>query len=771
MDDKFLKKLIETFKAEAEEHYNNLVNGLFAIEKLTPGENYNASIETLHRDAHSLKGAARAVGYSDIEDVCKSLESLFASIKKGSLAIDKAVIDIAFTGVDIVKELIYLNPEEITDETRVNSESFSIKVLELLNKDCDALLKPYENEPVVTEFPHLTNTGDPPPVYDDSMTVNNDYALNTYEPASGKETKKVDLQDNLRIASGKIDNVYLQAEELVYSKLAIEQLTKELNELSLYLDKVKFDNSKSVNSLQRNKFSRYNASLFDQSFEKFNEIVNSIDTQIKKFVKTSKINQRKTGLAVNELLESLKDILMLDFSHLLHLFPKLVRDLSSELNKDVNFTMAGTDIQIDRRILDVIKEPLIHIVRNAIDHGLERPEERIAAGKPPKGNLSIIIKPIGTGKIEIEISDDGCGIDTDKLKQSALNKGIITLEKSISLSSDEAVQLIFVSGISTKKMISDISGYGLGMAIVKEKVEKLQGTITIKSDPLQGTKINITLPNTLTMMRGLVVQCVDSLFAIPSNYISQVIRINKNDIKRVENRNTIMINGIPITVLDLCKILGFKKYIGFENISLIKIVVVSIYNKLIAFSVNDILEDIELLIKPLNKQLSKVKNISGATLLGNGRLVPVLNIPELINNTGKNFEAGRSPYLGKDSAVKNILVVDDSITSRMLLQDILETAGYNVKTSSDGMNAIKTIKENNFDLIVSDIDMPLMNGFQLTKLIKTTKYLKDIPVILVTALSKDEDRIKGMEAGANAYIVKSDFTQSNLLEVISRYLQ
>lgn len=771
MDDKFLKRLIETFKTEAEEHYNNLTKGLFAIEKMQAGENYNAVIETIHRDAHSLKGAARAVGYSDIEDICKSLESLFASIKKGTLPIDRTVIDIAFSGVDIVKKLIYLNPEEITDETRANSDSFSIKVLELLNKDNDTLFKSYENESVVRNSTPLAKPGNSGPDSYDNSASNNDYSLNAYELDSGNVTKKADHIEYIRVAANKMDGAYLQAEELLYSKLEMEQLTKDLNELSLYLEKIRFDNNKSVNVLKKSKLSRYNASLFNQSFDKFNEIVNTIDDQIKKLVKASKINQRKMGLSVDELLDSFKDILMLDFSHLLDLFPKLVRDLSFELEKDVNFIMSGTNIQIDRRILDVIKDPLIHIVRNAIDHGFEKPEERIALGKPPKGNLSIIIKPVGTGKIEIEISDDGRGIDTDKLKKSALNKGIITLEKSISLSFDEAVQLIFVSGISTKKMISDISGYGLGMAIVKEKVEKLQGTITIKSTPTQGTKINIILPNTLTMMRGLVVQCADSLFAIPSNYINRVIRIDKNEIKRVENRNTIVLNGTPITILDLCEILGFKKNIGFENLSLIKIVVISIYNKMIAFSVNDILEDIELLIRPLNKQLSKVKNFTGATLLGNGRLVPVLNIPGLIENTEKNYVSGRTSYLKKDSAVKSILVVDDSVTSRMLLQDILETAGYNVKTSSDGMNAMKIIRENNFDLIVSDIDMPLMNGFQFTKLIKTTKYLKDIPVILVTALSKDEDRIKGMEAGANAYIVKSDFKQSNLLEVISRFLQ
>lgn len=768
MDEKFLKRLIETFKTEAEEHYNNLAKGLFIIDKMRPTDNYYETIETLHRDAHSLKGAARAVSYSDIEDVCKSLESLFSAIKKGILTIDKPVIDIAFTGVDIVKELVYLNPGEINDEIRAKSDSFSIKVLELLNKDNDALFKTYETEPADNELPRVESINRIDYMSPKPILINND---SISEFTSDNASKTFALQDNIRISAGKIDNVYLQAEELVYSKLEIEQLTKGLNELSFYLDKIKLDNNKSVNVLRRKKFEIKDTSIFFQSYDKFIEIVNSVDRQIKSLVKSSKEYQRKTGTAVNELLESLKDIIMLDFSHLMDLFPKLVRDLSSELGKEVSLTMSGTEIQIDRRILDVIKDPLIHIIRNSIDHGFEEAEIRIANGKPPTGNLSIDIKHISAGKVEIEIADDGRGIDIDKLKHSALNKGIITLEKSLSLNADEALQLIFVSGISTKKMISDISGYGLGMAIVKEKVEKLQGSIRIKSVASKGTNIYITLPTALTMMRGLLVQCSENLFAIPSNFISHVLRIDKNEIKRVENRNTIVIKDVPITLLDLCEILGFKKYIGFDNVSLVKIVVISIYDKLIAFSLNDILEDIELIIKPLNKQLSRIKNISGATLLGNGQLVPVLNIPELIKNTETNIEVPRSTYLRVESAAKNILVVDDSITSRMLLQDILETAGYNVKTSSDGMNAMKIVKDIKFDLIVSDIDMPLMNGFQFTRLIKTTKYLKDIPVILVTALSRDEDKIKGMEAGANAYIVKSDFKQSNLLEVISRFLQ
>jgi len=772
MDENFLKRLIETFKIEAEEHYNNLANGLITLEKVEPGESCFELVETLHREAHSLKGAARAVSFTDIEDVCKSLESLFSAVKRDALALSKNVFALAFMGVDLIKEMIYLNPVEIEDDTKLLSDTFSLKVWELLNLSKNETSPPPEK--TFTTDDDAAVDGNNIPAYLE-LNGNSDFtsaqSIPNKEQITTHSPKDIQLQENIRISVQKLDSLYLQAEELLASKLAMEQFSKDLQELSASINRIKLELNKSQSALRRNKYLVERQNEFTDSFSRFSEVIISIDNRLKVLTKSSVENTRKTGIAVTELMDSVKDIIMFKFSHLLDLFPKAVRDLSSELGKDVDFVMSGTDIQIDRRILEGMKDPLIHIIRNAIDHGFESSEERVSNGKSPKGNLSICIKHAENRKVEIKISDDGKGIDIEKLKHSAVKKGLISLERSNELSEDDAIQLLFVSGTTTKKIITDISGYGLGMAIVKEKVDKLNGTINIKTKPLLGTEITITLPITLTMLRGLVVQCSDRQFVIPSNYINNVNRVSASNIKRVENKSTIILNDIPVTLLYLCDILGIKKYKTTEDSSFVKIVVITFFDKLVAFAVSDILEEIELLIKPLNKQLARIKNISGATILGNGKIVPVLNIPDLIKTTEKSFGKTTDLTFKTNESARDILVVDDSITSRMLLQDILETAGYNVKSTSDGMNALKIIKESHFDLIVSDIEMPLMNGFQFTRLVKSMDNLKDIPVVLVTALSRDEDKIKGMDAGANAYIVKSDFEQSNLLEVISRLLQ
>ncbi|MCI0447241.1 response regulator, partial [bacterium] len=316
---------------------------------------------------------------------------------------------------------------------------------------------------------------------------------------------------------------------------------------------------------------------------------------------------------------------------------------------------------------------------------------------------------------------------------------------------------------------------GLGLAIVREKVEKLAGTISIETKPDVGTTFRIVLPLTLATFRGILVQIDEHLFVFPTMSVERVIRIPRKEIKTVENRETIQMNGQVISLVRLVDVLEIpRKTKENDSVEYVSIIILFFAEKRIAFSVDEILNEQDVLVKTLGNQLSRVRNIAGATVLGTGKVVPILNVPDLMKSAVQVGSIGiKQPTASvkkEEAKKKSILVVEDSITARTLVKNILETAGYNVKTAIDGVDAFTILRTEVFDLVVSDVDMPRMNGFDLTAKIRADKKLAELPVVLVTALESREDRERGIDVGASAYIVKSSFDQSNLLEVVQRLI-
>ncbi|MBI3995585.1 MAG: response regulator, partial [Nitrospirae bacterium] len=449
-----------------------------------------------------------------------------------------------------------------------------------------------------------------------------------------------------------------------------------------------------------------------------------------------------------------------------------VRDLSRDRGKELELVIEGAEIEIDRRILEEIKDPLIHLVRNSIDHGIEKPAERGQKRKSPRGTVAIAISQKDGSKVEILITDDGAGIDAAKVRSAAQKLNLISPEEAERLGDRETMGLIFQSGLSTSPIITDLSGRGLGLAIVREKVEKLGGLVTVETRPDAGTTFRMILPITLATFRGLLVRVHDHLFAIRTTHLELVGRVNKEEIKTVENRETIRLNGRAVSLVRLGDLLELPgKGTPGDSPDDLQFVILSLAEKRMAFLVDEILSEQEVLVKSLGPQLSRVRNVAGATILGTGKVVPILNVHDLLKSAVKNasvpVKVPATVEAGKQKG-KTILVAEDSITARTLLKNILETAGYRVKTAVDGVEAFTALRTEAFDLAVSDVDMPRMNGFDLTAKVRADKKLSDLPVVLVTALESREDRERGIDVGANAYIVKSSFDQSNLLEVIRR---
>ena len=550
--------------------------------------------------------------------------------------------------------------------------------------------------------------------------------VKTEPAASEKQTGK----ETVRITTKKLENLLRQAEEFIAVKAT----------LRYYINEIQKSNHEDQTLIQRD------------------------------------LNQfhRNLSRMVDDLLFDIKSTLLFPFSSLLDIIPKIIRDLSKEFDKEIKLTITGAETEIDRRILEAMKDPLIHLIRNCIDHGLETKDNRKNKGKSVAGTIQIQISQETGRQVVMVLSDDGAGINTQKLIEKVIKTGLASPETISKMSDQEINAFIFRSGISTSPIITDLSGRGLGMAIVQEKVNDLGGSIIVSSQPDQGTKFTITLPLTLSTFRGVLVKVYDQLFIIPTTAVERAIRIGINDIGYAESKPFLHRNGESIALVNLGDTLGLpERKKQKDNQTQIPVLILSLAQNKIGFIIDEVMGEQEGIVKELGPQLIHVKNIAGATFLGNGQVIPILSVPELMEsaiNTKSYMKESKTENETEITAVQNILVAEDSITSRTLLRNILETAGYAVKTAIDGMEAFQFIQSEKYDLVVSDIEMPNMNGFELTSKIKNDSRFENIPVVLVTSLSSDFDKQRGMEAGANAYIVKSNFEQSKLVETIKRLI-
>jgi two-component system chemotaxis sensor kinase CheA len=340
------------------------------------------------------------------------------------------------------------------------------------------------------------------------------------------------------------------------------------------------------------------------------------------------------------------------------------------------------------------------------------------------------------------------------------------------MSESEALALIFQTDVSTSPIITQLSGRGLGLAIVREKAEKLGGRVSVESQRNVGTTIRIALPVAVATFRGILVEVAKRLFVVPTAQVERVVRFKAADVQTVEGRETLSLNGRAVSLVRMAQTLELPPVErAGEPVASTPAVILGAKDQRVAFAVDAVLDEQEVLVKRFDKPLSRVRNIAGATVLASGQVAPILNIADLLKSARKGGGAATPTTVGAKPAeaeAASILVVEDSITSRMLLKGILESAGYKVKTAVDGLEAFTTLRAQKFDLVVSDVEMPRLNGFDLTARIRADKKLAELPVILVTALESREDRERGVDVGANAYLVKSNFDQSNLLEAVRR---
>jgi len=762
--DELALKLKEAFALEAQEQIKRVCRILLELENQPEGTEQQQLIEQCFRELHNIKGSARAVDFGSIEAICHPMEDLLLLMKKKQLAPSQELLDLLVSSICVVEQLL-----------RCGEKDRNTPV-------CDSA-----REPLLA-------------FYERAQPEGPEQAAKTPQPsaASARENvpqSNVDEFESVRVPGAKLDQLMQQVEEMLAVKAMSKQQFVAISEMRLDLDDWSqswFNNNSDLKTarfvLEKIKAEAGRSLQEQQALCRLLETIDLNSDKLKKLISdTSKIASlsddfaHSTASAIGALSEEARRLLLMPCSSAFDGFPVLVRQLARELGKDIEFSFSGGNIEIDKRILAELKDSLVHILRNAIDHGIETPQKRLEAGKNSRAKLSLVIEHRDGKQVELRISDDGCGVDPDRVSVNAIKAGIANAEDLSKMSRQDICMLIFSSSLSTSTVITEISGRGIGLAIVHEKIRTLGGRIRLDTSCKEGTTFTITVPVSVATARGVLVKVASETYVVPTKAIEKAIRVTPADVSPVDGFYTILSgdNVVPICRLD--RVLGLQRT---ENASsqLLHVLILGSETGRLACIVDEVKEEQEVLVKSLGALLPRVPYITGVTVLGEGKLVPILNVSDLLANARLHTRVfaegviaeGAGEALARvqpiPSSNKRVLVVDDTMTARILLRNILESSGFLTTTAHDGEAAFELLQKEPFDLVVTDIEMPNMNGFELTKKIRRDERLATLPVIIVTSLTTAEDRERGVAAGANAYFVKSSFDQSNLMEVVKTFI-
>lgn len=676
-------KYLDIFLKEAREHLDSLQTNLLVLEK-TPSN--KPLIHELLRNAHTLKGSARMLGFEDISVVSHRMEDFLKEMEGGERPVDSGSIDLLLQGTDAIS-----------------------RMTEALAKGADC---PVDLEKFIAAFDQGLSTVDA--------------LLETHQP----ETETIG--DTIRTSVKTLDSVVNLLGELIINKKRFE------------------DKSEALKALGRSCQGTVATS------------------QIMEFQQALEEDVLYLGYIIQELHAEAMALRMLPLRTITEGFIRMVRDLSKAQGKEIDLEIRGEHIEVDRLLLESLKPMFLHMLTNAVDHGIERPEDRIARGKPAKGTIRLTANHEGNSVV-IAIRDDGAGMDPAKIKAKALSRGIIDKEEAEMLKDEEALYLTLRQGFSTSEIVTDISGRGVGMDVVKMNIEKVKGNLILRSEVGAYTEVQLTLPLTLAVIDALMISCCGEQYAIPLSYVQETVKIRGSDIATVAGKEVLSVRNATVPLISLPQILGFEEQKASIADGKLAAVILKQRDQIIACTIDKSHGTAEIVVKSLGGQLKKVRHTFGATVMGDGNPALILDVPDIFATAEGVSSVGLRKSLQESQTFVsrgNILVVDDSITTRTMEKSILVANGYEVTIAISAEDALDKIGSANFDLVISDVEMPGLNGFELTARLRSIDEYRSTPVIIVSSLSKDEHKRKAIEAGAQAYIVKGAFEQGTLLETV-----
>ncbi len=801
------EELRQLYKTSSSEHLQKLESDLMILEK-NPQD--SAALEDFLREAHTLKGDSRMLGLEDIETLVHHLEDCVEGIKAGS-EITPQLCDRLYLGIDAVERLAH---EAITGEAvGVNTFEVLAALIEAnpsAQKSDNSEADLFDDDSFDTEPSTEADLFDDDDSFDtepsteadlfdddDSFDTEpsteadlfNDEVVferspideidNTFVQQPVKQSVKAvtgNSIDTIRVEPQKLDALLTQASELAVTKLRISQQMTEIDSiLALWSRWNQF------RTLDRAVFAEIEQSLTLEQLQPLKQFLNNTQQRIDSLgaVANELKNRASEDIAgldlIGDRLESgIQSLRQLPLSTVFNIYPRMVRDLARQQGKDIELIIEGEDTKADKKILEEIKDPLLHLIRNAIDHGIETPEERISKGKSKTATL--VLKGYQTGNsIGIEISDDGRGLDLESIANTAIKRKVRTDAQLALMSESEIQSLIFASGFSTRSEITELSGRGVGLDVVRSNVERLKGSIQVTSTPGNGCKFRVRLDTSLATTKVLIIEVNHTLYALPLEFVQTAIALSQQDIYEIEGKASITFEEQPISITHLGSLLQLptpEDYTRKRQIFCIILQVSSNKPDNIAYQrfgviVDDLIDRLDVVLKPQSKLLMRVPNIAGATILGNGSVCMILNPADLLHSLKNGtWQQQKAP---KSVAAKNrLLLVEDSIIIRTQMQRLLKGAGYDVTIAEDGLQGLNKVQTQDFDIVLSDVEMPNMNGLEMTARIR--QHQGDLPIVLITTLSSPEDKRRGKEAGASAYLTKGNFEQQLLFDTLKQLI-
>ncbi|MFN8672027.1 MAG: response regulator [Candidatus Sericytochromatia bacterium] len=768
-EDDFDEEILAIYKNSSYEHIEKITSLLFELE--TDTTNLENILVEINRAAHSLKGDSNSTGFIKIGEIAHKMESYMGLIQKKEILFNNESLNELFNYVNKIKESLDNKFTSIKKEEVINNDYSNLK--NYLNELLDILNKNSEDD---INYDKIINK-----INKNKNLLNLNYSRNEINSILEKLNAKIS-----EFEKSKSEKIIFPIFSYISDLLKIleeDNSISVINEINIKDDKtIRVSLDKIESLLEYSSELIANLSKYDYIITQINELQNfineknyeALNNKIFNIINSLKKENSHTNSIINNLNYDIKKIRMLPAKSLLEQMRIVARTASMKLGKLIKFNYTGNDIQLDLFLLEKIKDPLSHIIRNSISHGIEYKNERLKNNKNAEGLVELNIFISGSD-IVFKIKDDGKGINYNKIKEKALNIGLITEEKANIITKEELNIIMFMPGFSTSDIITDISGRGVGLDVVKSTIESLGGFIKIDSEESKGTTFTIKISLKLTNFEALIFNLANKIFSIPVSYIENITSISLKDFFNKENKTTINFNNKEIKLFDLTEILNLTRSNENKLPEELFIITICVRDNYIAFIVDSIIEIREIVMKDLGMQVKKLKNISGTTILGDGTPIFVLNPYDLISSIETSFinnkilEIIKSDIISKEVKRRKALILDDSITTRTLEKNILESIGFEVKIATNGLEGTIAIKEFNPDIIITDCEMPEMDGYEFTRWVRNSEY-KDLPIIMVTSLADNEFKLQGMEAGVDSYIVKGEFNQETFLDTIETLL-
>ncbi|KPG71798.1 hybrid sensor histidine kinase/response regulator [Pseudomonas libanensis] len=736
--------LLELFSLEADAQTQVLSAGLLALER---NPTQADQLEACMRAAHSLKGAARIVGVDAGVSVAHVMEDCLVSAQEGRLYLQPEHIDALLQGTDLLMRIA--SPGNDVGATDI--EVYVALMERLLDPTQPTAMRAPKPEPapIVEEVPQQPEPAPPvsseAPRQNKRMTEGGERVLRV---TAERLNSLLDLSSKSLVETQRLKPYLASMQRLKRIQSnglrALDTLDGQLKALDLSLE------AQEALADTRRLLSEAQALLAEKHAE-----LDEFGWQ--------------AGQRAQVLYDTALACRMRPFADVLAGQVRMVRDLGRSLGKQVRLEIEGEKTQVDRDVLEKLEAPLTHLLRNAVDHGIETPEQRVLAGKPAEGLIRLRASH-QAGLLVLELSDDGNGVDLERLRGAIVDRHLSPVETALRLSEEELLTFLFLPGFSLRDKVTEVSGRGVGLDAVQHMVRQLRGAVVLEQTAGQGSRFHLEVPLTLSVVRSLVVEVGEEAYAFPLAHIERMCDLAPDDIVQLEGRQHFWHEGRHVGLVAASQLL--QRPPGQTPSDTLKVVVIRERDAVYGIAVERFIGERTLVVLPLDDRLGKVQDISAGALLDDGSVVLIVDVEDMLRSVDKLLNTGRLERIARRSQQaseaprKRVLVVDDSLTVRELQRKLLLNRGYEVAVAVDGMDGWNALRSEDFDLLITDIDMPRMDGIELVTLLRRDSRLQSLPVMVVSYKDREEDRRRGLDAGADYYLAKASFHDDALLDAV-----